>query len=433
MDVVNLLTHAAPATAAKGKPASGAEPGAGFDDALSAARGSPAAAKSATPRASAQAAADAPDANPDPRQALLDRLDAADLLGAARAGARPDPDAADTREDPRHDADADPAQAPLSPFAPAALPAMAGSPDAATDAAGSGHAAAVDLPPGGPRAPRTATMHPRIDVDTDASQAKIPAGAAATEPARPTTSDRPAAAPGATAARGLRHAIPQQAQAGSATQAAAQDAGAPRASAPANTAALVAPASEASHAATGAPVDGSNATLTGLFGPGPTAHAGATAPAGAAATTAAPTLQAPIGTPPWQQELGLQLVALTQRGGSHVELHLNPRDLGPLQISLTLDHQSAQAQFFAAHAVVRDAVQQAIPELRAALAGQGIALGEAMVGQQQQQQAGTGNFAHPAPWTSSAGTEREIEGVQRVAAARIPLRVAPGAGVDLYA
>ncbi|HEU0277934.1 MAG TPA: flagellar hook-length control protein FliK [Rhodanobacteraceae bacterium] len=426
MDVVNPLTHAGPAAPAKGKPASGSEPGTGFNDALNAAQG--ASVKGAARRTPAQAETSAKDVDTDPREALLGRLDAAGLPGAARAGTRTDPETTGPREHSHGDDDADPTHAPQ---ALAGAPYVASAIDAPDTADGAPPSSAPH-PLAGPRAARADTA--RAAANTAAPSAAVAHAAGASTSAKPAGSDGPAVPPQrATESRALRHEIRQQAQAGAAALAATQDTNASRTATLANAAVLAVAGNDASHQATPAPVDGTNAPLTGLFGLAPTTHAGATTPAGAAAPTTPPTLQAPVGSTPWQQELGLQLVALTQRGGSHVELHLNPRDLGPLQISLTLDHQNAQAQFFAAHAVVRDAVQQAIPELRAALAGQGIALGEAMVGQQQQQQTGTGGFAQPAPWASPTGTGREIAGVQPVAITRVPLRVAPGAGVDLYA
>ncbi|WP_323846728.1 flagellar hook-length control protein FliK [Microbulbifer magnicolonia] len=109
-------------------------------------------------------------------------------------------------------------------------------------------------------------------------------------------------------------------------------------------------------------------------------------PAAPPAPAVSPSLQAPLASQPWGLELGQQLVGLAQRGDDHVELQLNPRELGPLSVSLTVDDQGARAQFFSTQAAVRGAVEQAIPQLRDALAQQGIALGEATVGDQQQQQ-----------------------------------------------
>nr|WP_299239852.1 flagellar hook-length control protein FliK [uncultured Halomonas sp.] len=100
------------------------------------------------------------------------------------------------------------------------------------------------------------------------------------------------------------------------------------------------------------------------------------------------TLSAPLASAQWQQGLGQQLVSMHQRGNQRVELYLHPADLGPVSISLKMDDQLAQAQFTSANPHVRAAIEQAIPQLREALAESGIQLGEAMVGQQNQQREG---------------------------------------------
>ncbi len=165
------------------------------------------------------------------------------------------------------------------------------------------------------------------------------------------------------------------------------------------------------------------------------ATSGAGTPAGAATTHSAPfTLQAPVASAPWQQQLGQQMVGLAQRGDQHMELHLNPRELGPLSVSLKLDDQGAQAHFFSSHATVRGAVEQAIPQLREALAEQGIALGEAMVGEQRQNFAGNGD-GQPGerggarPGDALAGDSGEAAG-ETVTVSQV---IGEAGGVDLYA
>lgn len=153
-----------------------------------------------------------------------------------------------------------------------------------------------------------------------------------------------------------------------------------------------------------------------------------------AAPTMVPTatLQAPVGSMPWQNELGQQLLRFSQRGEHQIELHLHPKELGPLVISLHVNDQVAQAHFFAAHAQVRDAVQQAIPQLREALAGQGIALGEAMVGQQQQQRQESSSFGASSSSPSFGGTT-EVESIASTRPVTSALPRVGGGGVDLYA
>ena len=87
----------------------------------------------------------------------------------------------------------------------------------------------------------------------------------------------------------------------------------------------------------------------------------------------------------WPQQLGQTLARLTSQGGAgeqQVELRLHPAELGSLGVTLKLGEHGAQAQFFSAHAQVRQALEQAIPQLREALAEQGIQLGDASVSDQ---------------------------------------------------
>ena len=99
----------------------------------------------------------------------------------------------------------------------------------------------------------------------------------------------------------------------------------------------------------------------------------------------AASISAPLNSPAWPMQLEQRLVVMTQRGGEQrVELRLNPPDLGPLTVSLKIGEQGTQIQFLATNAAVRGVVEQAIPQLREALAEQGITLGETSVGEQRQ-------------------------------------------------
>ncbi|GEN27963.1 hypothetical protein HVA01_16090 [Halovibrio variabilis] len=114
---------------------------------------------------------------------------------------------------------------------------------------------------------------------------------------------------------------------------------------------------------------------------------GAGQPAQGFAPSVAPghaSLSTPVTSNAWPQQLGQQLVQIAQRGGEqHVQMQLHPAELGPLSISLKFGEQGAQAHFLSAHAQVRQVLEQAIPQLREALAEQGISLGETSVGEQR--------------------------------------------------
>ena len=112
--------------------------------------------------------------------------------------------------------------------------------------------------------------------------------------------------------------------------------------------------------------------------PAPAIHAGGgAAPPDAPAPVAV--LEARVGASGWDRGLGDKLVWMAGQKQQVAELHLNPPDLGPLKITLTLNHDQASAQFVSAHAAVREAIEAAMPRLREMLADSGITLGNANV------------------------------------------------------
>lgn len=147
--------------------------------------------------------------------------------------------------------------------------------------------------------------------------------------------------------------------------------------------ALLASRQEAPRVGSGMSQPGGEPTGNGLGATSPPLSAG-TNGAGATAAAATASLSAPVGTAAWNQQLGQQLMRISQQGGEQrVQLKLHPAELGPLSVSLTFSDQGAQAQFLSGHAQVRQALEQAIPQLRETLAEQGISLGEASVGEQR--------------------------------------------------
>jgi flagellar hook-length control protein FliK len=107
-------------------------------------------------------------------------------------------------------------------------------------------------------------------------------------------------------------------------------------------------------------------------------HTGGTAPTQVAHASVA-ALETRVGERGWDQGLGDKLVWMAGHKLQVAELHLNPPDLGPLKITLTLDNDQASAQFVSAHASVREALEAAMPRLREMLADSGITLGNASV------------------------------------------------------
>jgi flagellar hook-length control protein FliK len=131
---------------------------------------------------------------------------------------------------------------------------------------------------------------------------------------------------------------------------------------------------------------------------------GGAAPAQVAQAPAA-ALEARVGERGWDQGLGDKLVWMAGQKQQVAELHLNPPDLGPLKITLTLNADQASAEFVSAHAPVREAIEAAMPRLREMLADSGITLGNASVSTdafREQAQPQREARAYPAPPAAAA-------------------------------
>ena len=114
-------------------------------------------------------------------------------------------------------------------------------------------------------------------------------------------------------------------------------------------------------------------------------------------------LATPLAAQGWDAELGQTLVWMAGHKHSVAELHLNPPELGPIEIVLTLngdDGRQASVAFASPHGPVRDAIEAAVPRLREMMAGAGITLGQASVNPESfreanQQAARDSGPAHP--------------------------------------
>ncbi|MDD4885889.1 MAG: flagellar hook-length control protein FliK [Thiomonas sp.] len=123
------------------------------------------------------------------------------------------------------------------------------------------------------------------------------------------------------------------------------------------------------------------------------------------------TVQPPMGSPDWGQAMNQQVLFAAQGQQQFATLHLNPPQLGPLEVHLQLHDGQIQAQFVSPHAVVRQAVEAALPQLRDLFTGAGLSLMQTFVGTQggqgeRQQQARTQRGAARVSANSGAGAER---------------------------
>jgi flagellar hook-length control protein FliK len=128
----------------------------------------------------------------------------------------------------------------------------------------------------------------------------------------------------------------------------------------------------------------------------------------AAAVAPDQTLHAAVGTPRWADELGSRLVLMNLTGQHEGSLNLIPEHLGPLEVRISVNHDTANVWFGAQHADTRAALTEALPRLRELLAGAGLTLGQSGVSQQAPRQG------------ARAGGSPRVDAVQAVGAVDAP-------------
>ena len=94
----------------------------------------------------------------------------------------------------------------------------------------------------------------------------------------------------------------------------------------------------------------------------------------------------------WGEELGQRLTWMVRGDVQEARLRLDPPDLGPLDVRISVIEDEARISFVAPHAAVREAVEAALPRLREMFVASGLQLVQADVSGQ-----GTGHRPPPEP------------------------------------
>lgn len=95
----------------------------------------------------------------------------------------------------------------------------------------------------------------------------------------------------------------------------------------------------------------------------------------------------------WPQALAAQVLILSNERVQAATLRLSPAHLGPLEVHIDLQDANVNVTFTAAHVETRVALEQAMPQLRAVLAGAGLTLSQATVQQQARRESQNPNGA----------------------------------------
>ncbi len=102
---------------------------------------------------------------------------------------------------------------------------------------------------------------------------------------------------------------------------------------------------------------------------------------------AAPSLPAqmsiamPLHQSGWDNAMGERVVWMARSNIQQAQIQLNPRELGPIEVKISMQNDQTHVNFVAHHATTRDAIEAALPRLREMLGEQGLNLGQADVSQ----------------------------------------------------
>jgi flagellar hook-length control protein FliK len=152
---------------------------------------------------------------------------------------------------------------------------------------------------------------------------------------------------------------------------------------------------------------------------------------GAGSAVAAPTLPTPLHSPDFATAFGMQVSVLAKDGVQQAELHLNPAEMGPVSIQITLDGTQARVDFGADMAATRHAIEAGLPELASALRDAGFTLAGGGVAQHSASNGGDHGGADSNRGPASSASPKPSAGPDATAQ-RLTRRVAAG-GVDIYA
>lgn len=144
-------------------------------------------------------------------------------------------------------------------------------------------------------------------------------------------------------------------------------------------------------------------------------------------------VQPGLNQPNWSRVVSSRVVYMAREGVQYAELRLNPAQLGPVEVRLSVVNEQTSVTFLANNGATREALEQALPRLRESFAENGLALNNAEVGQQDQSQ----NPQQDEAFTTQEGriiqVSTELDDIEDVTPALRSDQQELGSGVSLYA
>lgn len=100
---------------------------------------------------------------------------------------------------------------------------------------------------------------------------------------------------------------------------------------------------------------------------------------------AASAIPGTVGEQRWGDALSQRVVWMVGQQVRAAEFRVEPPQLGPIEVRLSITNDQANLTFSAPHSIARDAIQTALPRLQEMLQETGLTLGNVFVGAQMQQ------------------------------------------------
>jgi flagellar hook-length control protein FliK len=97
-------------------------------------------------------------------------------------------------------------------------------------------------------------------------------------------------------------------------------------------------------------------------------------------------VEVPVQQAGWGEAVGNRLMMMVNDKVQTANIHLNPAELGPIEVKIRVSQEQATVQFVSNNAVVRDAIEDAFPRLKEMFSQNGLSLSDANVSQQSSQQ-----------------------------------------------
>lgn len=97
---------------------------------------------------------------------------------------------------------------------------------------------------------------------------------------------------------------------------------------------------------------------------------------------AQPAIAEAFGRPGWSQAMGKQILMMVNQNIGTAEIRLNPAHLGPIEVLIDMSDEQVSVSMSSRHAMVRDAMEQALPKLREMLEQNGFSLADADISKQ---------------------------------------------------